>query len=138
MEPLNSSVTRSVILLLTLLGAFMTVTNLDNASLQKLMTTEPDLLLLDVRTPEEFTMLGHIPGAQLLPIHTIPDQMASLNPERKTVVICEHGVRSYDASQYLAHHGFKQVYQLAAGMADWNGPRSFSSNTEDAREDATH
>ncbi len=112
----------------------MTVTNLDNASLQKLMIEEPEVLLLDVRTPEEFTMLGHIPGAHLLPIHMIPDQMAGLDPERKTVVICEHGVRSYDASHYLAHNGFKSVYQLAAGMADWNGPRSFSS--DDAMEDA--
>jgi rhodanese-related sulfurtransferase len=106
----------------------MTVTNLDNDSLQKLMTAEPDVLLLDVRTPEEFLMLGHIPGAQLLPMHLIPDQLSSLDPERKTVVICEHGVRSFDASHYLAHNGFQHVYQLAAGMADWNGPRSYASD----------
>jgi rhodanese-related sulfurtransferase len=106
----------------------MHVTNLDNASLQKMMSAEPELLLLDVRTPEEYTMLGHIPGAQLMPIHTIPAGMSMLDPQRKTVVICEHGVRSWDASNYLAHHGFGQVYQLAAGMAEWNGPRSFSSD----------
>jgi len=107
----------------------MSVTNLDNAGLQTMMTEEKDLLLLDVRTPEEFTTLGHIPGAHLMPIHTIPQMMATLDPQRKTVVICEHGVRSYDASHYLAHHGFQHVYQLAAGMADWNGPRSFSSKS---------
>lgn len=106
----------------------MPVTNLDNASLQKMMAEESELLLLDVRTPEEFTMLGHIPGAQLMPIHTIPAGMSMLDPQRKTVVICEHGVRSHDASHYLAHHGFQHVYQLAAGMAEWNGARSFSSD----------
>ena len=109
----------------------MIVTNLDNAGLQKMIAAEPNLLLLDVRTPDEFYGLGHIPGAQLMPIHTIPDQMSTLDPERKTVVICEHGVRSYDASHYLAQHDFRQVYQLTAGMADWNGARSFSSDLDD-------
>ncbi len=114
----------------------MSVTNLDNAGLQKLLVAEPDLLLLDVRTPDEYYGLGHIPGAQLMPIHTIPGNMNLLDPSRKTVVICEHGVRSYDASHYLAQHDFQQVYQLAAGMAEWNGPRSFSSDLDSDDETA--
>ena len=107
----------------------MSVTHLTNEALQKLQASESDLLLLDVRTPEEYFGLGHIPGARLLPIHEIPGQMASLNPEQKTVVICEHGVRSANASEYLAHHGFKAIYNLSAGMAEWNGPRQFASDT---------
>lgn len=105
----------------------MSVINLNNAELEKLLKEEPDVLLLDVRTPQEFFMLGHIPNARLLPIHELPGQMGTLNPEQKTVVICEHGVRSHDASHFLAYHGFKQVYQLAAGMAEWNGARAFAS-----------
>lgn len=108
----------------------MPVTNLDNAALQKMLADEPDLLLLDVRTPQEYFMLGHIPNARLLPIYELPEQLPALDPARKTVVICEHGIRSADAAMYLAHHGFTQVYQLAAGMAEWNGPRLFSSESE--------
>lgn len=105
----------------------MSVINLNNAELERLIKDEPDLLLLDVRTPQEFFMLGHIPNAHLLPIYELPSRMSALNPEQKTVVICEHGVRSHDASHFLAHHGFKHVYQLAAGMAEWNGAREFAS-----------
>jgi rhodanese-related sulfurtransferase len=105
----------------------MSVTPLTNEQLQQLMAQEADLLLLDVRTPQEFFGLGHIPGATLLPIHEIPEQMPALNPEQKTVVICEHGVRSYNASHFLAHHGFKSLYNLTAGMAEWNGARSYAS-----------
>lgn len=108
----------------------MTVTPLTNEQLQQLMAQEPDLLLLDVRSPEEYFGLGHIPGSTLLPMHEIPQRMAALNPEQKTVVICEHGVRSFNASHFLAHHGFTALWNLTAGMAEWNGPRSFTS--EDA------
>jgi len=105
----------------------MAVVNLNNAELQKLMQDEPELLLLDVRTPQEYYGLGHIPGSRLLPIHELPGQLPSLNPAQKVVVICEHGIRSHDASQYLLYNGFQQVCQLTAGMAEWNGPRAFAS-----------
>jgi rhodanese-related sulfurtransferase len=107
--------------------ALMAVINLDNAELQTLLKEEPDVLLLDVRTPEEYHTLGHIPGARLLPIYELPGQLSSLDPQQKIVVICEHGIRSHDASHYLVYQGFQQVLQLSAGMAEWNGPRHFAS-----------
>jgi rhodanese-related sulfurtransferase len=107
----------------------MGVTNLTNAELQKLLAETPDVLLLDVRTPEEYTLLGHIPGARLLPIYDLLGHIDSLDPAQKTVVICEHGIRSYDAGHYLARNGFQQVYQLTAGMAEWNGARTFASDS---------
>ncbi|WP_373531267.1 rhodanese-like domain-containing protein [Vampirovibrio sp.] len=110
----------------------MTVTPLTNEQLVQLMAQEPDLLLLDVRTPQEYWGLGHIPGARLLPMHEIPEQMLTLSPEQKTVVICEHGVRSANASHYLAHNGFSALWNLTAGMAEWNGPRVFTSEEADS------
>ncbi len=106
----------------------MSVTPLTNEQLQALMATASDLLLLDVRTPPEFWRLGHIPGALLLPIHELPARMAELNPAQPTVVICEHGVRSYNASHFLAQHGFQSLYNLTAGMAEWNGERTYTSD----------
>lgn len=105
----------------------MSVTPLNNEQLQRLIDQEPDLLLLDVRSPQEYFGLGHIPGSTLLPMQEIPQQMAALNPDQKTVVICEHGVRSLNASHFLAHHGFTAIYNLTAGMAEWNGARSYTS-----------
>lgn len=106
----------------------MSVTSLTNQQLQTMMAQEPNLLLLDVRTPQEFYGLGHIPGALLLPIQELPEQMATLNASQPTVVICEHGVRSWNASHFLAHHGFQAIFNLTAGMAEWDGPRVFESS----------
>ena len=107
----------------------MSIVNLSNADLQALLEKEPDTLLLDVRTPEEYFGLGHIPQARLLPIYELPGQIAALDPQQKTVVICEHGIRSHDAARYLVAHQFTQVSQLEAGMAEWNGARAYASSS---------
>ncbi|HEY9746890.1 MAG TPA: rhodanese-like domain-containing protein [Oculatellaceae cyanobacterium] len=109
----------------------MPVVNLNNEELQQLLAQEPDIQLLDVRTPQEYWLLGHIPEARLLPIHMLPDALPTLNPSLKTVLVCEHGVRSIDASYYLLQQGFHQVYNLTAGMAEWNGPRVFASLSDE-------
>jgi rhodanese-related sulfurtransferase len=111
----------------------MGVRNLTNSELKQWMTQHPDLLLLDVRTSQEFFMLGHIPGARLLPIHELPGNLESMDPARKTVVICEHGIRSHDASHFLHHHGFADIGHLTAGMAEWDGAREFDNPLKGAR-----
>ncbi len=93
----------------------MNIQQLSNDELQHLIQQEKDLLLLDVRTPEEYHFLGHIPGAQLLPTYELPNTWKSLDKEQMTVVICEHGVRSMEASLYLANLGFLRLYNLTHG-----------------------
>jgi rhodanese-related sulfurtransferase len=83
---------------------------------------DPDLLLLDVRTPEEWEA-HHIPGALLMPLHTVPVCLTELDPKRETIVICEHGMRSQSAAQYLATQaGFENVASMEGGMSVWTGP----------------
>lgn len=106
----------------------MPVVHLNNEDLKRLLEEDSSLQMLDVRTPQEYFQLGHIPGSRLLPIYALPDALPTLNPRLKTVLICEHGVRSADASYYLSQNGFEQVYNLSAGMAEWNGPRVFTSS----------
>jgi rhodanese-related sulfurtransferase len=99
---------------------------LDGDALKRLLETEKPLLekpiLIDVRTSEEYHQLGHIPGARLLPLHTLPQEFSSLNPEIPTVLICQHGVRSWDAACYLHQQGFSKLYSLDGGMSIWDGP----------------
>ena len=102
--------------------------NLSNAELEQQMAQTQPPLLLDVRTIEEYEQLGHIPGARLIPIHEIPQRLGELDPTQATVVICEHGVRSFDASRYLIHKGFSNISHLSAGMAEWTGARQFGDN----------
>lgn len=80
--------------------------------------------VLDVRTPQEFSALGHIPGALLLPVQIIASAPAVLgDADTPVLVTCEHAVRSKVATRLLAQAGFTQVYELAHGMASWEGPR---------------
>jgi rhodanese-related sulfurtransferase len=85
--------------------------------------------VLDVRTPEEYERLGHIPGADLLPVHLIASAPALLRHEsRPIVVVCEHGVRSRHAVEFLARAGLA-VHNMAGGMSVWRGPRERTSGT---------
>jgi len=83
-------------------------------------------VVLDVRTPDEFTGLGHIPGALLLPVQLVPCAPAVLrDPDAPVLVCCEHAVRSRTATRLLAQAGFTRVHELAGGMAGWQGPRAY-------------
>lgn len=84
------------------------------------------LTLLDVRTPEEFARLGHIPGARLLPVDLIAAGPAVVPDDGSPVLVyCEHGVRSAHAAALLAEAGIAPVYDLAGGMSVWRGARDF-------------
>ncbi len=84
--------------------------------------------VIDVRSLEEFTTLGHIPGARLLPVHLVAAAPAILDDaDAPVVVCCEHAIRSRVAARLLAQAGFTQVYELAGGMALWNGARAFDA-----------
>ncbi|MEB3287422.1 MAG: rhodanese-like domain-containing protein [Vampirovibrionales bacterium] len=83
--------------------------------------------ILDVRTPQEHHYLGYIPQAILMPLHTLPERQGELDRNKTTVLVCEHGVRSMDASLYLWHLGFRNLANLTHGMAAWTGIRVHSS-----------
>ena len=89
---------------------------------------EAGIRVLDVRTPQEFSDLGHIPGATLLPVQIIASAPAILGDlDTPVLVTCEHAVRSKVATRLLAQAGFTRVHELAYGMAMWDGPREFTS-----------
>ncbi len=80
------------------------------------------LLLLDVRTEEEYTgPLGHIDGALLIPLHTIEQRYKELLPykDREIIVYCRSGNRSQPASAFLVQKGFK-VKNMLGGVKAWN------------------
>jgi len=77
-------------------------------------------LLLDVREPWEFAIC-RIDGSVNLPMGHIPERLHTLQPERETVVICHHGVRSLQVAYFLEQSGFSQVINLSGGVAAWAG-----------------
>ncbi len=78
----------------------------------------PKPSLLDVREPWEYDIC-HIEGAQLLPMRQVLDRIRSLDPAAETVVICHHGIRSYQIARVLEREGFSAVYNLTGGVEAW-------------------
>jgi glyoxylase-like metal-dependent hydrolase (beta-lactamase superfamily II)/rhodanese-related sulfurtransferase len=82
------------------------------------------IALVDVREPDEFTgELGHVPGAELVPLATLSDAAAGWDPEREVVLVCRSGGRSARAAITLAGRGFRHLYNLRGGMLAWNDAR---------------
>ena len=83
-----------------------------------------DVHLIDVREPSEFTgELGHIKGAELIPLQTVPkhcNRLRELTKTKPVVVICRSGGRSGKACEFLCQTGLGQIYNLKGGMLMWN------------------
>jgi rhodanese-related sulfurtransferase len=75
-------------------------------------------LLLDVREPWEYEIC-HLPGSTLVPMRQVPAAIANLDPDRETVVICHHGIRSRQVALYLEHLGFTRIVNLSGGVDAW-------------------
>lgn len=77
--------------------------------------------LVDVREPPEFTgELGHIPGAELVPLASVLAHAASWNKDEALLLVCKSGGRSGNAAQALNRLGFSKVMNLVGGMMSWN------------------
>jgi sulfur dioxygenase len=77
--------------------------------------------ILDVREPEEFKgPLGHIKGAQLIPLGELAKRTGELSKETPIVALCRAGGRSAQATVILQKAGFTQVANLAGGMLRWH------------------
>ncbi len=85
---------------------------------QFLKCNNTDPLLLDVREEWEFDRC-HIDGSVLVPMGQIPSQINELDPDRETVVICHHGIRSRHIGVYLEREGFEKVINLSGGVDAW-------------------
>lgn len=75
------------------------------------------LRIIDVREPHEFYgELGHIDGAELVPLRELAATATSWNPGSALLVVCRSGGRSGQAAAYLASVGFSRVVNLRGGM----------------------
>jgi rhodanese-related sulfurtransferase len=74
-------------------------------------------LVIDVREPDEYRA-GHVPGAQLLPLATVADQLARFSADGPTYVICTVGGRSMRACEIAADEGY-DVVNVTGGTGAW-------------------
>jgi len=78
----------------------------------------PRPILLDVRETWEYDIC-HIEGSRLIPMRQVLESAGSLDPKTETVVICHHGIRSYQVAKVLERQGFGAVYNLTGGVEAW-------------------
>lgn len=74
-----------------------------------------DVLLLDVREPEEWAA-GRAPGAHHVPLGRLDP--SALPAGRRVLCICRSGGRSARATEVLRAAGF-EAYNVAGGMQAW-------------------
>ncbi|MCB0283617.1 MAG: rhodanese-like domain-containing protein [Calditrichaeota bacterium] len=96
--------------------------NISPKELKTKLENKEDLVLVDVRTPQEFNgELGHIDGAILMPVQTLADSVKNLEKYKdKTIVVyCRSGNRSQMGTQILLKNGFNAI-NMTGGMKEWN------------------
>lgn len=96
--------------------AFTTITAAD---LYQRVKAGEKLLIVDVRTEEEWKGDGHIESARLIPLQSLPDGAKALSKNQEIYVICRSGNRSLQAVQILSDAGFKKLVNVSEGMQGW-------------------
>jgi len=86
-----------------------------------MIETNPALLVVDVRTPEEYCdEVGHIPGAINLPWPDVFQQRYQEIPiDAEVLLVCHSGNRSQQAAAFLDSQGYQHVYDMTGGMSAW-------------------
>ncbi len=79
---------------------------------------DPSLLVLDVRSPEEF-VAGHVPGAVNIPQDQVASRLAEIPKDKEVVLYCRSGRRSGLAAETLEANGYKNLRQLQGDMPGW-------------------
>ncbi len=93
----------------------------------KLMSGKKNVYLLDVRTQEEYQLVGHPPMAYNIPFvyfsggphpnkHFIEDVESRFKKSDTLLVICRSGGRSAPAADALVRAGFKYTYNVRDGF----------------------
>lgn len=94
---------------------------------KNLMDSRADLVILDVRRPDEFES-GHIPGAICIPNETIDETVRQTlkDPKQTILVYCRSGRRSKEAAEKLVNLGYTDVREFG-GILTW----AYGTTTED-------
>ncbi len=83
---------------------------------------DTSLVLLDVRTPEEyFGETGHLESSLLIPVQELQARLPELDGYRGKIIVayCRTGRRSSQAADMLRAEGFS-VLNLTGGIVSWS------------------
>ncbi|PKI17999.1 rhodanese-like domain-containing protein [Colwellia sp. 12G3] len=94
--------------------------DISQSQLQQLMKNDSQVVVLDVRTVEEFEE-GHIANAVNIPHKELEARLAELSGAKNTqvVIYCRSGRRAEVAKQVLVKNGFNQLDHLSGDFNEW-------------------
>lgn len=99
---------------------------LDPQTVQQRQAAGEEIVIVDVRTPGEFTgSLGHAPGAVNVPLNELAGRLATGAgnmdglKDLPVFVICKTANRSPSAARLLKKRGFTDVAVVKGGMSAW-------------------
>lgn len=76
------------------------------------------LFLLDVREAWEYA-LCNIEGSTNISMSNIEQMQTEIKPDEETIVICHHGMRSFQVANYLEGQGYNNITNLEGGVDAW-------------------
>lgn len=96
------------------------IKNISSKEATDLIENNPDMLIIDVRTPGEFNA-GHIKGAKNINIadRDFQSQLEQLERNSTYFVYCRTGNRSGSAIKLMKQLDFKSIYHLEHGITEW-------------------
>ena len=71
--------------------------------------------IIDVRTEDEYE-LNHMEGAINIPLEQLRDSLDKIPKEKKLILCCQQGKKSYFAWRILSQHSYQHVYSLSGGL----------------------
>ena len=104
--------------------AFALQENVSAAQADSIIRSTKNLVVLDVRTPEEFK-LGHLENAVLIDYYgpKFYDNLEALPKGSTILVYCRSGRRSADALEILKNLRYPRVYNMLGGIDAWKKDR---------------
>jgi len=96
------------------------VTPAEAARLMKENEANPEFVVLDVRTPEEYRD-GHLAGAVMIDFRSkgFKEELQTLDRGKTYLVYCRTGHRSGSAIPVMEEMGFRKIYHLSDGIRGW-------------------
>ena len=94
------------------------ITNVTADEVYKMLSSNKDYFILDVRSKEEFDS-GYIEGAYLIPVTELENRLAELPQGKPIIVYCRTGSRSTSAANILLEKGFKEIFNMTGGITEW-------------------
>lgn len=92
----------------------------NSAQANELIQKNKKIVVLDVRTPDEFE-LGRVKGAINIDMlqTDATSKISKLDKTKTYLVYCRTHHRSDNAVNFMMQHGFKNIYQMVDGFNGW-------------------